>query len=112
MLRKVLLYGFAFVGVLSMLLLAIDFFKQNSTAKTYLRNCENVKVGMSVEQAKSIMGDLDYNHKYRSEIWTVFNQDTAKVYYLDYPSAFGASTGTEIYFEPNTQIVTKVICEE
>lgn len=68
---------------------------------------------MTLEEAKKIMGDYDYyNRKFRSEIWTYYTKDPQKVYHLTYPTIFGASTGTEIYFDPNTQIVTKVICGE
>lgn len=113
MFKRITLYAFALIGATTLLLWVADFAKQNNVGKSYLKNCANVKVGMTLEQAKEVMGDLDYyNHKYRSEIWTVFDKNTSKVYYLSYPAVIGASTGTEIYFDPNTQIVTKVVCGE
>jgi hypothetical protein len=59
------------------------------------------------------MGDFDYsNRKNRSEIWTYFTNDSVKTYYLAYPAPFAASTDSEIYFDPVTQIVTRVVCGE
>ncbi len=68
---------------------------------------------MTLREAKEIMGDYEYyERKNRSEIWTYFTNDSVKTYYLTYPAPFAASTGTEIYFNPGTQIVTRVVCGE
>jgi hypothetical protein len=93
--------------------MVFDLWEKQSDASQYLKNCEKVKVGMSLKEAKQIMGDFNYQErKNRSEIWTYFNNDTAKTYHLSYPTVLAASTGTEIYFDPKNQLVTNVICGE
>ena len=68
---------------------------------------------MTLQEAKEVMGDYAYyERKNRSEIWTYYNNNKEKTYHLTYPTRFGASTGTDIYFDPDTQIVTEVVCGE
>ena len=111
--KKLIIYSLAIIGAFSIGKVLYDITKRQMDASDYLKKCEEVKVGMTLEQAKKIMGDYDYtNRKFRSEIWTFFNNDSLKVYYLTYPTIFAASTGTEIYFDPNTQLVTKIVCGE
>ncbi|MFT2011507.1 hypothetical protein ACMA1I_22745 [Pontibacter sp. 13R65] len=90
-----------------------DFLKAHNDASQYLSLCKNVEVGMTLEEAKKVMGDYEsYRRRNRSEIWTSFNNSEEKTYYLTYPVVLFASTGTEIYFDLDTQVVTKVICGE
>ncbi|MCP2045055.1 hypothetical protein [Pontibacter sp. HSC-36F09] len=111
--KKKLIYIFAFIGLIATVKVIYDFIKEQSEASQYLSVCENVKVGMTLEEAKKVMGDYEYyRRRNRSEIWTSFNNSTEKTYYLTYPAVFLASTGTEIYFDPDTQLVTKVVCGE
>ena len=111
--KKKLLYAFALVGLISVCKFIYDLVKYESDAVEYLHNCEEVKIGMTLKEAKKIMGDLQHwKIKNKSTIWTYINDRPEKTYYLTYPAVFAASTGTEIYFDPDTQIVTKVICGE
>ncbi|MBC6606378.1 hypothetical protein H8B13_06085 [Hymenobacter sp. BT188] len=76
-------------------------------------NCEKVKVGMTLEAAKKLMGDYNYYERAnRSEIWTFYNNEKAKQYFLTYPAPFAASEGTWIHFDPETQLVIGVTCGE
>ncbi|MEJ8801369.1 hypothetical protein [Pontibacter sp. H249] len=111
--KKKLLYIFAFIGFIATVKTIYDFLKEQNDASQYLSMCGSVKVGMTLEEAKKVMGDYEYYRmRNRSEIWTSFNNSKEKTYYLTYPSVFLASTGTEIYFDPETQLVTKVVCGE
>ena len=112
MFKKIIIYGFAFIGILSVLLLVIDFAKQNNAAKRYLRNCKNVRPGMNLRDVKLIMEDFEVSDRYKGTIWENFDKDSAKTYILSYPTTFGASTGTEIYFDPTTNRVTQTVCGE
>lgn len=111
--RKILIYVFAIIGLISTLKFCYDLFNYQSDAAEFLNKCHEVKIGMTLQEAKKLMGDYSYyERKNRSEIWTCFDGDSVKVYYLTYPASFSASTGTEIYFNPSNQVVTKVICGE
>jgi hypothetical protein len=110
---KKLLYIFAVIGIIATIWVIYDFLKAQNDASKYLSRCDNVRVGMTLEEAKKVMGDYEYyRRRNRSEIWTSFNNSEEKTYYLTYPVVLLASTGTEIYFDPDTQLVTKVVCGE
>ena len=103
----------AVIGLLCVLKWGFDAVQLQTDADAYLSNCEKVHLGMSLEEAKKIMGDYEYYKRAnRSEIWTFLNSDTTKVYYLNYPTPFMASEQTAIYFDPVTQIVVGVTCGE
>ncbi len=90
-----------------------NLIKVEHYAADYLKNCESVREGMTLLEAQKIMGDIQVNEENcKSKVWTYQIGDTDRVYYLTYPTKFGASTGTEIYFDPNSLIVTKVVCGE
>ena len=106
---KLFLYAFAFMGIFSIILFFIDYSKHNNASKRFIRNCAEIKEGMSLKQAKLIMGD-DNANKYRSEIWLISGNGSAPEFYLAYPTGPGGSYGPQIYFDPKTLIVNKVIC--
>ena len=93
-------------------IMIINFYRENKEAKVYAKNCANIKAGITLEEAKRIMGDINQNKRIRSEIWTHFTKDSIKEYYLTYPAVFGSSSSPDIYFDPKTQIVTRVVCGE
>lgn len=109
LIRKVFLYAFAFIGIFSTLLFFIDYSKHNKASKRFTINCAEIKEGMSLKQAKLIMGD-DNANKYGSEIWLISGNGSAPEFYLSYPAKPGGSYGPQIYFDPKTLIVNKVIC--
>lgn len=113
MIKKIVIYCFVPIGITTLILLFYNLLIENIEAKKYSKNCIKVKIGMTLEEAKSIMGDLsEFNVKTRSEICTHFNDEKIKKYYLNYPTVIGASSGIEIYFNPTTQIVTEIFCGE
>lgn len=111
--KRILIYCLATIGLISVLKFGYDLIKYQNDASEYLKKCREVKIGITLQEAKKIMGDYAYyERKNRSEIWTYFSNDHVKTYYLTYPAPFTASTGIEIYFDPTTQIVTNIVCGE
>ena len=109
----------ALIGFISVGKIAFDVVRREKDAKQYLANCENIRLGMTLDEAKKVMGDYDYYLRAnRSEIWTYPISGSNDVllrksgYYLTYPVVFGASSGTEIHFDPITQKVIGVVCDE
>ena len=108
----------ALIGLISIGKIAFDVVRQEKDAKQYLANCENVRPGMTLDEAKKVMGDYYHLRANRSEIWTYPISGSNDVllrksgYYLTYPVVFGASSGTEIHFDPITQKVIGVVCDE
>ena len=110
---KWLLRIFSLIGGTAVGYYIFDVVRLQNDANTYLSNCKQVQIGMSLAEAKRIMGDYDYySRTNRSEIWTLLNDDTVKVYFLSYPAPFAASEQTSIFFDPATQLVTGVACGE
>jgi hypothetical protein len=88
--------GFSLLAVL-MIVIAIKVSK-NSRAQHYLVNCKRVEPGMTVKQAERIMGDEDGS-----------DHSVGKGE-LQYITPSFARTGTIIYFNPEADLVTEVIC--
>ncbi|WP_151085986.1 hypothetical protein [Hymenobacter baengnokdamensis] len=76
----------ALVGV-GVLVLCFKFY-QNVSAVQYLKKCQLVQPGMTVEQAERIMDDRDGTHH-------VIADGS-----LEYDVPLFARTGTTIYFDP------------
>ncbi|GAB2456021.1 hypothetical protein GCM10011375_04030 [Hymenobacter qilianensis] len=103
----------AAIGAFTILKFFYDTYRLQKDATGYLASCEKVKVGMTLEEAKKIMGDYNYYERAnRSEIWTFYNNEKTKQYFLTYPAPFAASEGTWIHFDPETQLVIGVTCGE
>ena len=51
----------ALIGFISIGKIAFDVVKRQYDAKQYLANCENVLTGMTLDEAKKVMGDYDYH---------------------------------------------------
>ena len=111
---KFILWFFAFIGVLSSIGSVYDFFRRQSVATAYGENCLNIRTGMSLLEAKKIMGDDRWFEKSsRSEVWIEnIEMDSMRRYYLSYPAVVAASEWPMIYFDPVTMKVTKVVCSK
>ena len=112
--KNVTILIFALIGILSTIVYAYRFFKSQSEAKDYEKNCVLVKIGMPVSEAKKIMGDYhQFDKTTQSEIWIEdIKVDSVRQFYLNYPARFGGSEWPMIYFDPNTMLVTKISCSE
>ncbi|MFM7853767.1 MAG: hypothetical protein ACKO96_18050 [Flammeovirgaceae bacterium] len=110
--KNILLITFASIGIICLAFNAYNFFTSQKEARIYRKNCDLIKVGMSLQDAKKIMGDYDWFKKStRSEIWIEHqNIDSLRSFYLSYPTFFIGATWPKVYFDPNTMKVTKVIC--
>lgn len=113
--KKKLLYFFAFIGVVSLVAKIVGFYQSENITSQYWKNCEKVKIGMTLIEARQVIGDLKYQY------WT---QDSKSVeilvqqskkgieYTLEYDMVFAGSDNMRIHFDPNTLQVTKVFCGE
>lgn len=72
--------------------------QKDRRAQRYLVNCKRVEPGMTFRQAEKIMGDDEGS-----------DHTTARGE-LQYITPSFARTGTTIYFNPETEIVTEIIC--
>jgi hypothetical protein len=90
--------GFCLLGVL-IIAIALEINK-NSRAQQYLVNCKRVEPGMTVKQAEKIMGDEDGSDH---------SVGKGELQYITPPFA---RTGTTIYFNPEADLVTEVICSD
>lgn len=72
--------------------------RKDRRAQRYLVNCKAVAPGMTVKQAERIMGDNDGS------------DHLTRLGALEYISPSFARTGTIIYFNPEADLVTEVIC--
>jgi hypothetical protein len=112
-LGKIVVWFFAVLGLLSAVLKCYAFWGSQNDAAAYRKNCVNVSIGMSVSEAKKLMGDYNWFEKnIRSEIWIESGTDSTQKFYLNYPGSFGTSSSPMIYFDPNTMKVINVICGE
>jgi hypothetical protein len=111
MIRRTIIYIFAFIGILSIILHLSNCSKYNRAANKFYKKCAEVKEGMLLEKVKLIMGD-SYEKEFNSEIFMHQGENAAPGFYLRYPTLIGNSIGIIIYFDPKTLIVTKIICGE
>ncbi|KGO93410.1 hypothetical protein Q766_08940 [Flavobacterium subsaxonicum WB 4.1-42 = DSM 21790] len=93
----------------------VIFIRLEARSRMFEQNCYLVTVGMPLNEARKIMGDLDFQYWTQDEqsaeiIIYPFNGEN--LYYLSYPSSFGASEEAKIYFDPNTLLVTEVFYGE
>ena len=58
--KKFLLYFFASAGIIGLTFKIIVFYQNEKLAAHYWKNCQNVEIGMTLEQARAIIGDLRY----------------------------------------------------
>ena len=87
----------------------------NDEIISYYNNCEKVKVGMTLKEAREIIGDLKYQYWSADEISgeiIITEMDNNLKYTLEYPYFLGGSENIQIEFDPNTLIVTNVFCGE
>lgn len=114
--KKFFLYLFALIGVLSIVLSGYRAYKFEKVARTYLKRCQLVEEGMTLNQAREIIGDLKFEgwtqDKLSGEIiiWDSGGDDVR--YALVYPMVFAGSDNMRVFFDPNTLVVTSVFCDE
>lgn len=114
--KKTILYLFAIIGTVCVISKITSFILYENLTSEYWENGKKVKVGMTLEEARKVIGDLKYQY------WTQDNKsgeiiisekpDGTKQYVLEYGMVFAGSDTMKIYFDPNTLIVTKVFYGE
>ncbi len=116
--KKFFLYFFAIIGIISVVPLTSKILKIYQTEKLiskYWNNCEKVEVGMTLQEAREIIGDLKYQYwtqdnKSGEIIISDFNGELT--YSLEYPMIFAGSDNMRIEFDPITLRVTDKFCGE
>ncbi len=103
---------FAFVGIVLLTFEIYSYVQSELITQKYWDNISKVKVGMSLKQARQIIGDAKY------EYWTQDNKsgeiiisqnNKGEIFYaVEYDMLFGASDNPKVYFDPQTLIVTEV----
>ena len=116
--KKALLYLFAVIGIISLISFisrGVTFYKSEKLIREYMRNCEKVEIGMTLEQALEVIGDLQYQY------WTnyenaggiiVHTHERSVEYTLEYPMTFASSDNMRLTFDPLTLRVTDKFCGE
>src|SRR5688500_3418494 len=59
--KNTIFYTLAIIGILSIFNLIFNLWKKQLDASEYLKNCEKVSTGMTLKEAKEIMGDDEYS---------------------------------------------------
>ncbi|MDV6168652.1 hypothetical protein R1T16_09470 [Flavobacterium sp. DG1-102-2] len=103
---------FAIVGVTLLAANIYSFFRHQSITSQYWENCKKVKPGMTLEQARTIIGDIGYQNSTQDdrsgEIIINKQSDGTVEYRLEYDMVFAGSDSPKIYFDPKTLSVIKV----
>jgi hypothetical protein len=114
--KQKLITVFAIIGLLLFVLKIFSFFRHQSVTSQYWENCRKIKPGMTLAQAHTIIGDIEYQYWTQDdrsgEISIHQKSDGTAEYTLEYDMVFAGSDNPKIYFDPNTLIVTEVFCGE
>jgi hypothetical protein len=106
----VLLFFFALVGVVASIFAIREFYFESKYSKLYIKNCQEVKAGMTLEEAKIIMGGKNYYENQKSyTYWTSFEKGEPKKFSIDYPTS-SSSYHTVVYYDPENGLVTEIEC--
>ncbi len=107
---------FAIIGILLFSLKVFTFFEKELIARKYFENCKKVKVGMSLSQAREIVGDIDYQYwtkSYKSGSIIVNPEaEEKRKFSLEYQEVFAGSDHPQLYFDPKTLKITEVFTGE
>ncbi len=93
----------------------VGFYRTEKLTREYWKNCEKVEIGMTLKEAREIIGDLKYQywtqHKNSGGIMVSEYKGELK-YTLEYPMVFAGSDNMRLEFDPNTLRVTDIFCGE
>ncbi len=104
-------FFFAFIGVLATFYVCREFYLDAEYSTRYIKNCQRVQVGMTLEEAKVVMGGRNYRDKEKSFSFdTSFGKGIPTRFTLNYPTS-GDSYHALIHYDPVTGLVTEVECE-
>lgn len=107
---------FSIIGVIFICYKSYSLIKKEIRAQNYINNCQKVKVGMDLNEARTIMGDLKYQYWTQDEMSgeiIVYKDNKGNLKYsLEYDMVFGGSENPQIIFDPLTLKVTEVFCKE
>ena len=113
--KKVFLYIFAIIGIISLISEIVGLYRTEKMTREYWKNCEKVEIGMTLEEARGIIGDLKYQYWTQDDksgeiIITEYKGELS--YKLEYPMIFAGSDNMRLEFDPKTLRVTDKFCGE
>jgi hypothetical protein len=104
------LFFFSLVGIIAVIFGIREIYLDGKYSDLYINNCKNVKEGMTLEEAKVVMGGSNYHENGKSySYWTSFKEGKPEKFTLEYPTS-GASYHAVIHYDPITGLVTEVEC--
>jgi hypothetical protein len=116
LLKNIFIYFFAIIGIISLATLTskiYNLYQNEKLISEYYKNCEKVKVGMTLTKAREIIGDSKYQY------WTQDNKsgeiiirevNSEFAYSLEYPVIFAGSHNMSLKFDPISMLVTDIYC--
>lgn len=112
---KKIVFVFAIIGVLYTINNTYNYTKEYQTVRKYYNNCEKIKIGMTLQKARKLIGDerLQYNNKcnIRGDIIVSIDSKDSIIFSLVFPYyKMVQSESMRFDFDPNTLKVTKIYC--
>ncbi len=99
---------FIWLFILAVLVLFVfDYISYEWTSARNIDNCQNVQIEMTIEEVLEIMGEPESRRNLKKPIGEKY-MDVLKYHYS---TTLGASSGVDIYFSPEAQLVIKVDCQ-
>ncbi|QNR24670.1 hypothetical protein [Croceimicrobium hydrocarbonivorans] len=84
----------------------MDYTRYEIKASENIANCQRLQLGMTVEEVIEIMGKPESTRKLKKSIGVNY----IEVNKYHYSTTLGASTGVDIYFSLESELVLKVDC--
>lgn len=112
--KKIVLV-FAIVGVFYTINDIYKYIIEYQTIHKYYNDCEKIKVGMTLQEVRKIIGDerLQYSNKcnIRGDIFVSIDSEDSVIFSLVYPYyKLAQSESMRFDFDPNTLKITKIYC--
>jgi len=98
-----------FVALIALtLFMVVECSLHENQAQNNVKNCEKIRIGMSISQVVEIMGEPDDVKTYQGKI--NYTDMEITIYYYDAPS--GSSVGVDIFFNAQSKKVVRTECKD
>ena len=110
---KIIAVCSALIGVALSAALLIDYRNNQNLARKYLENCNQIKSGMSLNEARTILGEFDDNYffiyKKQPEFSFLQTDSLPPQYFLRYPNLEDEGN-VVLQFDPLTNKIVAARC--
>lgn len=110
---KIIVICCALIGVSLSAALILDYRNNQNMARKYLENCHQIKIGMSLNEARIILGEFDddyfFIYKKQPEFEVVFADLLSRQYFLSYPYLEDEGN-VVLQFDPLTYTIVNARC--